>query len=416
MSQRSRFYFGLAIAAIAVSILFGTLPNFAANPLLVDVQALIEFGPRVAGSANVERASEYLIDRYRKAGYQTEIQTFTYPKFADLGSSLNIDGRSIEVWAMVHSIAGTPTGKLVAVPNFGSETDFAQVSVAGAIAIVKRGGGVLFAQKIEAAAKAGAIGIIIVNNQPENVRGMLPKPLAIPAVAVSEKVGQALFDRAQSGVRATLSVKTQPNAIGRNIIAHSPGVTQPKLIIGAHYDSVAGSPGANDNASGTAVVLGLARNLAPDIARQVWLVSFDGEEDGLKGSAAFVDRATPQFLAALAGMINFDMVGVNEQLLLDGSGTFSTLLKRTPSLLASTKSVAVDSSQFGSSDHASFKSKQVSTLFFLRGKETNYHSPKDTTVNPILLTETQQTALEIIPQLLRRNNYDDREDRLRRHA
>lgn len=400
MNRRSRFYFGLAIVAIAVSILVGTLPNFAANPLLADVQALVEFGPRVAGSANIERASEYLIDRYRKAGYQTEIQTFTYPKFADLGSTLSVEGRSIEVWAMVHSIAGTPTGKLVTVPNFGSAADFAQVPVAGAIVIVKRGGGLSFAQKIEAAAQAGAIGVIVVNTQPEPIRGMLLKPPAIPAVSVSSQVGQSLYDRAQNSEIVTLTVKTQSNAIGRNIIAHLPGVTQPKLIIGAHYDSVEGSPGANDNASGTAVVLGLARNLSPAIARQVWLISFDGEEDGLKGSAAFVDRATPQFLTALKGMINFDMVGVNDQLLLDSSGTFSTLLKHTP-MLASTKSVAVDSSQFGSSDQASFKSQNVPTLFFLRGKEPNYHSPKDTAVNPALLIETQQTALEIISQLFR---------------
>ena len=83
------------------------------------------------------------------------------------------------------------------------------------------------------------------------------------------------------------------------------------MRLGAHYDSVSGSPGANDNASGTAVVLEIALKLSgTPLARQAWFVAFNGEEDDLHGSKAFVNSAKSQFLSELQGMLNFDMVGL----------------------------------------------------------------------------------------------------------
>ncbi|MBD2080063.1 M28 family peptidase [Leptolyngbya sp. FACHB-17] len=379
--------------AIALCLI-ATHALVAADLLYADVQALVKIGARAAGSSRAEQASEYLITEYRKAGYQVEIQTFTYPKFADVGSSLIADGKTIGAWALVRSVAGNVTGQLVAVPNFGRAEDFKAVNVRNRIAIVQRGGNLQFAEKIENAAAAGALGILIVNNQLGNTRGMLLKASAIPAASLSQEVGTSLLQQAQgTSILATLRVKAQPSAIGRNVIAHLPDIKQPQLIIGGHYDSVEYSPGANDNASGTAVVLGLARSLSKSPqARQIWFVSFDGEEDGLKGSEAFVDRATSQFLARLKAMLNFDMVGINDRLLLEGSGAMSEI--------ASSINGTVSSNQLGGSDHLSFKAKNVPTLFFFRGKDPNYHSPGDTLVEPRLLRETQATALKIISTIL----------------
>ncbi|MBE9013477.1 M28 family peptidase [Pseudanabaenaceae cyanobacterium LEGE 13415] len=389
--RKSRILLGMTIAFLIATL---THSLFAADPLFADAQALISLGARVAGTPTAERASELLIDRYKKLGYEVEVQTFTYPKFFDAGSSLSIDGKTIEAWAMVRSIAGNPSGRLVAVPNYGKPEDFKTVDVRNQIAIVKRGGGVQFIQKIENAAAAGAIGVLIVNNQPGNIRGMLMKPSTIPAASLPQDVGTSLLEQAQkTTVQATLTVKAQPDALGRNVIAHLPNVKQPKLIIGGHFDSVENSPGANDNASGTAVVLGIARSLAKSpAAKQIWFMAFDGEEDGLKGSEAFVDRATQPFLSGLKAMLNFDMVGVNDRLLLDGSGTMTSI--------AQSITGDVNSSRFGGSDHASFKSKNVSTLFFFRGKDPNYHSPNDKTVDPRLLKETQDEALKIVQKVL----------------
>ena len=132
---------------------------------------------------------------------------------------------------------------------------------------------------------------------------------------------------------------------GRNVVAVVPG-TDPALrgryvVIGAHYDHLGRSPrsaldpqaqdairnGADDNASGTAVVLELARRLkAHPVRRTVVLALFDAEELGLLGSRDFVQRpALP--LDSVEAMINLDMVGRlrDDRLIVFGTGTAGEL-------------------------------------------------------------------------------------------
>jgi Zn-dependent M28 family amino/carboxypeptidase len=401
---------GLAIATLLLSLSSSRIlqakppvrPNSAPNStliqstdsLLADVQTLVNFGSREAGTPAAEQASQFLVDAYRKAGYQVEIQTFSYPKYMDSGSKIIVGEKPLDAWAMIRSIPGKPSGKLVAVPNVGTSEDFATVDVRNAIAIVKRGE-IPFTQKVENAERAGAIGVVIVNDRSGNVRGTLTATPKIPVVALPQTEGTALIEQAQKmPTTIRLEVNARSQAIGRNIVAFKPGVTQPRLVIGAHYDSVADSPGANDNASGTAVVLGLARQLAnTPRSRQVWFVAFDGEEDGLKGSRAFVAQAKPEFLKGLRGMVNFDMVGVNDRLQVHGSSSLSSIAKSIHS--------PVGSNINGSSDHAAFSAKKVPILFFHRGLDANYHKPNDKVVNSHLLHETQQTALKVIHEILK---------------
>lgn len=80
-----------------------------------------------------------------------------------------------------------------------------------------------------------------------------------------------------------------------------------KLLIGAHYDTVAGSPGADDNGTGVAALLEIAQLYgSTERAQELMLVFFDQEEQGLVGSLAF---ATPQRVAALRGAIILEMLG-----------------------------------------------------------------------------------------------------------
>lgn len=367
------------------------------SPTLTDsagknAQALVNFGPRVTGTPVMEKASAYLVEEYRRAGYVTEIQTFTYPKFEDLGSSLTVNGE-IQGRALNGSPAGKINAPLIAVPNFGRAADFAAIDVKGAIALVRRGE-IRFSEKARNAANAGAAGLVIINNDSDNFSGALGEGVKIPVLALSGQQGQPLLRVGNPPVKANLNVNTRRRVVtGRNVIAHLEGVTQPTVLLGGHYDSVPGSPGANDNASGTAVVLAIARNLSSSpIARQTWFVAFDGEEDGLHGSRAFVSYAQPQFLSHLKGMLNFDMVGANDQLRVGG----------TPSLTALAQTVDSGVATFGSSggsDHASFAAKSVPILFFYRGQDANYHTPNDKSVNPRLLDETTQFALNIVKQL-----------------
>lgn len=359
---------------------------------IADAEALIALGPRVAGTPVTERASRYIEAAFQQAGYLTEVQVFTYSKFVDHGSTLTVENSVLVGQALNGTIPGSLTARLVAIPGIGRSEDFAQVDARGAIAIVQRGT-IRFLEKANNAATAGAIGLVIVNNQDNNFRGTLGGEASIPVLSLSGEAGRALLSNSTSAPVMLNVNAARETVTGRNVIAYREGVTQPDVLLGAHYDSVTGSPGANDNASGTAVLLDLARQLSGTASRQAWFVAFDGEEDGLQGSRAFVRQAEPQFLGQLRAMLNFDMVGVNDGLQVSGASALTQL------------ATAVDASittvgESPDSDHAAFASANVPVLFFTRGMEPNYHSPRDQQVSAELLNATTQISISLLNRLL----------------
>jgi hypothetical protein len=182
-----------------------------------------------------------------------------------------------------------------------------------------------------------------------------------------------------------------------NVAAYVPGETDEYVIIGAHYDhlglggqfslapSMTGTvhPGADDNASGTAGVIELARWFAkqPKQKRGVLFLNFAGEEQGLLGSANWV--AHPEIpLEKAVAMINMDMIGRvrNGKLFVGGTSTGSELRPMLESAAARYPALKVDFSEgpeSGSSDHSSFSSKRVPSLFFFSGLHSDYHKPSD---------------------------------------
>jgi hypothetical protein len=182
-----------------------------------------------------------------------------------------------------------------------------------------------------------------------------------------------------------------------DVLAYLPGKTDEYIIIGAHYDhlgygnvdSLAPSqigqihPGADDNASGTAGVLELARLLAPrkgQLPRGILFADFAGEELGLLGSAEWVKEPTLPLDKADA-MINMDMIGriKDERVYIGGTGTGATFKE----LLDEEKSkspfhIEYSASGYAASDHTSFVGKQIPVLFFFSGLHSDYHKPSDT--------------------------------------
>jgi hypothetical protein len=182
-----------------------------------------------------------------------------------------------------------------------------------------------------------------------------------------------------------------------NILAYLPGKTDEYVILGAHYDhlgrgqshSLAPSqmgqihPGADDNASGTAGVLELARLFAPlkgQLQRGILFANFAGEELGLLGSAAWVRNPTLPLAKAVA-MLNMDMIGriKDEKVYIGGLGTgttFQSILDQAESHTA----FKYENSPGGysSSDHTSFVTKGIPVLFFFSGLHSDYHKPSDT--------------------------------------
>jgi hypothetical protein len=182
-----------------------------------------------------------------------------------------------------------------------------------------------------------------------------------------------------------------------NVLAWLPGQTDEYVIIGAHYDhlgrgnfdSLAPSqigqihPGADDNASGTAGVLELARLLAPQrgqLKRSILFVNFAGEELGLLGSAAWVQNPTRPLDKAMA-MINMDMIGriKDDKIYIGGVGTGSTFKSVLEQAEKDTPfKVEYSAGGYSSSDHTSFVTKKIPVLFFFSGLHSDYHKPSDT--------------------------------------
>jgi len=116
---------------------------------------------------------------------------------------------------------------------------------------------------------------------------------------------------AQWGPVTTFEFK-RPQGTHTNLIlalpGRSPSQTDP-ILIGAHYDAVPGSPGADDNATGVAVLLELARAIALAPANYpVWFVAFDLEEHGMVGSAQYAQQLKQQG-QALRLMLSLEMLG-----------------------------------------------------------------------------------------------------------
>ena len=188
-----------------------------------------------------------------------------------------------------------------------------------------------------------------------------------------------------------------PNVVGF-IPGRDPVLKQEIIVLGAHMDhlgmgerhSLGGAqavgqvhPGADDNASGTALVLELARQLkGAGSRRSILLLHFGGEEEGLLGSQYWVQHPTHP-LASVKFMLNFDMVGRLDDkaphLMMGGLGAPKAALEAAQKKVPEGFKVTGDvGASVGGSDHMSFSQAKVPTFFFFTGVHGEYHRPTDT--------------------------------------
>ena len=181
--------------------------------------------------------------------------------------------------------------------------------------------------------------------------------------------------------------------VGRNVVGFIDHRAKTTVVIGAHYDHLgygshgslhAGEPeihnGADDNASGIAVMLQLAEQLRSGPKSNNYLfIAFSGEERGLWGSNYFTKEPTLQ-LENVNYMINMDMVGrLNEEntLAINGTGTSPVWNDVLESLSNGRFKLVLSESGVGPSDHTSFYLKDIPVLHFFTGQHDDYHKPSD---------------------------------------
>ncbi len=222
------------------------------------------------------------------------------------------------------------------------------------------------------------------------------EPIKIPVVFLAKDAIKKFLNDKTSTYDINLNVAIgDKKRTGHNVIGFINNGAANTIIIGAHYDHLGygedhnslwtGPPaihnGADDNASGTAAVIELARILKNSKLKNnnYLFICFSGEELGLFGSKYFTEHPTIDIKSANY-MINSDMVGrLNDSthtVTIGGYGTSPTwgniLDEKTK-----TFNVKFDSSGIGPSDHTSFYLKNIPVLFFFTGTHKDYHKPTD---------------------------------------
>lgn len=225
-------------------------------------------------------------------------------------------------------------------------------------------------------------------------------PTPVPAIFITKSAAAKYLNDPS----ATIDLKMKINLVekkrtGHNVIGYIDNGAATTVILGAHFDHLGygedgGSRlttgehqihnGADDNASGTAALIELARMLksSKDKKNNYLFIAFSGEELGLFGSKYFTEHPTID-LSKADYMINMDMVGrLNDSthvLTIGGYGTspewsevFSSFNKKNSNLI-----FKYDSSGTGPSDHTSFYRKDIPVLFYFTGLHPDYHKPTD---------------------------------------
>lgn len=222
------------------------------------------------------------------------------------------------------------------------------------------------------------------------------EPLSIPAIWVGADGSKALTADEANGFQLELQAELVPSKrTGTNVVGYIDNGAPATVVIGAHYDHLgygedrnSMSPGeksihngADDNASGTAALLEVARLLKESKLKSAnyAIVAFSGEELGLFGSKYFAEKG-PVPMQQVNYMVNMDMVGrlsAEKGLQIGGYGTSPSWGEVVPAALPKGLKVHYDSSGLGPSDHASFYLKNVPVLFFFTGTHGDYHKPGD---------------------------------------
>ena len=367
-------------------------------------QLTLEYSPRESATDAELAAAQFLKSRFEDLGYETILQEFTVGPLPRSELTITSDSEPEEVWSypMGMSHEGDASGTLRFVEK-AFEEDIPEEGLEGVIALIERGE-ITFEEKVERVAEAGAVGAIVFNNRPGRFYGDLRNQSTIPAVSISRGDGRDLLDLLEDGeVEAQVTVKSETRP-SRNVIAEMQGSenTGKTVVIGAHYDTVSDSPGANDNASGIATIMTIARQVAGNsYPFTIRFVLFGSEEIGLFGSRHYVDALGAEGIESTIAMLNFDTVGAGSNLGVLGSpdliGEAMRLGERFGPNIVRITALPPNVS----SDHAPFQDADIPMIFLMSDDSSRIHTPEDKLqwVDPDLLGWSAEIGIGLLDWL-----------------
>ncbi len=371
---------------------------------------------RRTGSNGERLAYEYIINQFTKAGLSAKGDNGTFlqdfevndGRFINPSTHLNINGYDLAVEKDFFPLSFCPNKSMEAIAALSLQESDAPwfFDIKELLEENKNNPHFDLADAIKTKAgavkKSGANALFVFNSSPINDELKFEPKLktestTIPVVYITKAAKEKYLqdETATLDIRLKILVEDRKRT-GHNVIGFIDNSAAHTVIIGAHYDHLGYGEdhnslftgttptihnGADDNASGTAAIIELSKQLkASKFKNNNYLfISFSGEELGLFGSKYFADHPTVD-LAKVNYMINLDMVGrLNDSthgLSIGGYGTSPTWGELMP---AKDKffSIKFDSSGTGPSDHTSFYRKDIPVLFFFTGLHSDYHKPSD---------------------------------------
>jgi hypothetical protein len=388
----------------------------------VDYLADTARGGRYSGSPGYRDAATYVADRFREIGLEplgdsgtffqhftmpivdlTEMSTLTggpggktYRPRVDFTESVGGRSGSGKAEAAIAAVGGAARG--------GGQNDFAGADVRGKIALVTGPAAPNGGSAVENAYQEGAIGVLVIGGATLRY-SYIPRLQSetIPTLVISEEVANQLLapagktvSTAQDLVRArrndpnapapafdvpisvrmTVSLTPVHDVDAMNVVgllrSPDPNNAQRAVLVGGHLDGVGTDPdgsvfqAANDNASGPAVTIEVARALAASrasLSHSIVFVAFAGEEEGLFGSEAYVVQmaVAPGRVESLVAVLNLDVIGCCSDTLLVSNE--SPELQQRVRDAATRLGISSQSSGSGGSDQTSFVRRRVPAVF-----------------------------------------------------
>ncbi len=381
---------------------------------------------RDTGSKGEKLAYEYITQQFEAIGLSPKgddnsyIQQFEFSAGKELSGSntLAINGNSLELNKDFYPLARSGNDKInssIVDVGYGikaldlNHNDYKKSKVNGKIALVHLGSpeGInphstfyphtAIEQKIKTAEEAGAKAIILVNDedQMDDPTGTLKNNVqasAIPVLFLKKEAYQRFGKLKKAALSTSLNIIKKK---GHNVLGYLDNNAEYTVVIGGHYDHLGyghyGSlhtgesaihNGADDNASGVAVFIELARHLKNEkiyTNNNYLFIGFSGEELGLYGSNYYVKNPAIS-LESTNYMLNYDMVGRMDEdapsLVINGTGT-SEDWKQLAQLDLENLEIKTTDSGIGSSDHTNFYLNNVPAIHFFTGAHEDYHKPSD---------------------------------------
>jgi aminopeptidase YwaD len=405
----------------------------------VGVLAADSMEGRQVGEAGEQKAADYIVSVFTQAGLEPKgdpdsyFQPFTFIKRVDFGShnKLAINGHPFDLGPDYQPLEQSGSlsfdfGELVdvgygIVTDDSSYNDYKGLDVLGKAVLIKRyapriegdttGADSIYDRhsslnaKIMTALAHGAKGVFFYTPPTHDDTLMASSethvnPKDIPVVLIRrgalDRFGIDLASpRIMSATGETDMVRVTDT--GYNVVGYLPGRTDTVQIVGAHYDHIGyGGPasryrgperrihnGADDNASGVAALLELARYFSSrrdSLHNSLLFIAFSGEESGTLGSGHYVRNWTVEHSKARL-MINMDMIGRLAQqekgLAVLGTGTCPQFKEYFDRASLGGLKVTFNESGSGPSDHAAFYNDSIPCLMFFTGAHQDYHTPDD---------------------------------------